>query len=201
MTPHSLAFYVHTVTTGTVLGLRPEDTPEQVAAVLGTDFAENRSGARAMGRDYGLAEFSWHRARGDQPWSGHHFSLQVHRLAHRARTRALPGEALRARYGRFAPRLRFEKLRRLLDARGVPLVEIPEYPGNAPYYRTFWQPRSGVAVSFVAVHGEYSTPGTLRPGDVYRIQAPVTAPEVELRRARAGGHGAQGGPGGPTARA
>ncbi|MFE9725471.1 hypothetical protein ACFYQ5_18190 [Streptomyces sp. NPDC005794] len=41
------------------------------------------------------------------------------------------------------------------------------------------------AVTFVAVHGEYSTPGTLRVGDVYSIQAPVTAQEVELRKERA----------------
>ncbi|MFD6274400.1 hypothetical protein ACFWFI_02205 [Streptomyces sp. NPDC060209] len=182
MTPYSLAFYVHAVTTGTVLGLRPTDSPDQVAAVLGPDFAENAF-ERAMSRDYGLAEFHFHRARARDPWAGHHFSLQVQRLARRDRT--LPGEVLRARYGSFAPRLRFEKLRRLLDRRGVPLVEIPEYPANAPHYRTFWQPGSRTAVSFVAVHGEYSTPGGLRVGDVYSIQAPVTAQEVELREERA----------------
>ncbi|MFI6119560.1 hypothetical protein ACIBCU_06870 [Streptomyces sp. NPDC051064] len=181
MTPYSLAFYVHAVTTGTVLGLGPDGSPDEVASVLGTDFAENDFG-RAMCRDYGLAEFHYHRARARDPWSGHHFSLQVHRLARRDRT--LPGEVLRARYGRFAPRLRFEKLERLLRRRGVPLVEIPEYPGNAPYYRTFWQPGSRTAVSFIAVHGEYSTPGALRVGDVYKIQTPVTAQEVELRRAK-----------------
>ncbi|WP_129264935.1 hypothetical protein [Streptomyces sp. M3] len=183
MTPYSLAFYVHAVTTGTVLGLRPDDSPERVASVLGPGFAESDFGGRAMCRDYGLAEFHFHRARARDPWEGHHFTLQVHRLAHRART--VPGEELRARYGRFAPRLRFEKLRRLLDRRGVPLVEVPEYPGNAPYYRTFWQPASLTAVSFVAVHGPYSTPGALRPGDVYNVRAPVTAREVELRTARA----------------
>nr|WSS63480.1 hypothetical protein OG284_20750 [Streptomyces sp. NBC_01177] len=182
MTPYSLAFYVHAVTTGTVLGLRPDGSPDEGAAVLGTDFAESDFG-RAMCRDYGLAEFHYHRARARDPWAGHHFSLQVHRLARRDRT--LPGEVLRARYGRFTPRLRFEKLERLLRRRGVPLVEIPEYPGNAPYYRTFWQPASRTAVSFIAVHGEYSTPDVLRVGDVYKIQAPVTAEEVALRRAGA----------------
>ncbi|MEU1486372.1 hypothetical protein [Streptomyces sp. NPDC005752] len=183
MTPHSLAFYVHTVTTGTVLGLRPDDPPGRVAAVLGTDFAENTFDEWAMLRDHGLAEFHFHRASARAPWAGHHFSLQVHRLARRDRT--IPGEVLRARYGRFAPRLRFEKLRGLLHRRGVPLLEVPEYAGNAPYYRTFWQPGSRTAVSFVATHGEYSTPGSLRVGDVYRIHAPVTAQEVELRRERA----------------
>ncbi|MFD8797399.1 hypothetical protein [Streptomyces atroolivaceus] len=185
MTPHSLAFYVHTVTTGTLLGLRPADSPDRVSSVLGTDFAENASGRQAMFRDYGLAEFHWHRARAGDPWAGHHFSIEVHRLARRDRT--IPGEVLRSRYGRFAPRLRFEKLRRLLGRRGVPLVEIPEHPGNAPHHRTFWQPGSRTAVSYIAVHGEYSTPGTLRVGDVYKIQAPVTGQEVELRRERTRG--------------
>ncbi|WLQ64929.1 hypothetical protein [Streptomyces glycanivorans] len=183
MTPHSLAFHVHVVATGTVLGLRPSDSPGRVATVLGPDFAENTFGGQAMFRDYGLAEFHFHRAHARDAWEGHHFSLQVHRLARR--DRAIPGEVLRTRYGRFTPRLRFEKLRRLLERRGVPLVEIPEYAGNAPYYRTFWQPDSLTAVSFVAERGEYSTPAGLRAGDVYGIQAPVTAQDVESRTARA----------------
>ena len=105
MTPHSLAFYVHVVATGTVLGLRPSDSPGRVATVLGPDFAENTFGEQAMFRDYGLAEFHFHRAHARDAWEGHHFSLQVHRLARR--DRAIPGEVLRTRYGRFTPRLRF----------------------------------------------------------------------------------------------
>ncbi|MFI9237174.1 hypothetical protein [Streptomyces sp. NPDC053079] len=184
MTPHSLAFYVDVVTTGTVLGLRPTDSPDRVTEVLGTDFGENSFSDHSMWRDYGLAEFFWDRASADQPWSGHHFTLQVHRLAYRDRT--LANETLRARYGRFAPRLRFDKLQRLLKRRGVPLLEIPEIPGNAPYYRTFWQPDSQVSVSVVATYGEYSTPDNLRVGDVNSIQSPTTAAEVEWRRSRAG---------------
>lgn len=184
MTPYSLAFSVHAVTTGTVLGLRPADSPDRVTAVMGTDCAESTIGRRTMLRDYGLAEFHFHREPGGAPWSGHHISLQVHRLARRDRT--LPGEVLRARYGRFAPRLPFEKLRRLLDRRGVPLVEIPEPSVNGPYYRTYWQPGSLTAVTFVAVRDAYSTPGDLRAGDVYRITVPVTAQEVEMRREQAG---------------
>ncbi|WP_328908272.1 hypothetical protein OG230_01375 [Streptomyces sp. NBC_00234] len=172
MTPHSLAFYMDVVTHGTVLGLSPTDSPARVGAVLGEKFAENDFGGVALHRDYGLAEFYWHRDSAGEPWSGHHFSLQVHRLARRDRT--IPGEALRARYGRFTPRLRFEKLQRLLQRRGVSLQEIPEIPANAPYYRTFWQPRSQVAVSFIGMHGEYSTPGHLRVGDVYKIESRVS---------------------------
>ncbi|OEJ62188.1 hypothetical protein BGM19_33345 [Streptomyces agglomeratus] len=184
MTPHSLAFYMDVVTTGTVLGVRPTDSPGRVTEVLGPDFSQNSFDDQSMFRDYGLAEFFWHRARADHSWSGHHFTLQVHRLAPRGGS--LVNEALRARYGRFTPRVRFEKLRRLLHRRGVPLPEIPEIPGNAPYYRTFWQPDSQVAVSVIGTYGEYRTPDKLRVGDVYSIQAPVTAAEVEWRKGLAG---------------
>lgn len=94
---------------------------------------------------------------------------------------------LRARYGRFTPRLRFDKLRRLLDRSGVPLLEVPELRANAPYFRTFWQPDSRVAVSVIGTYGEYSTPDKLRVGDVYSIQAPLTAEEVEWREGRDAG--------------
>lgn len=171
------------VTTGTVLGVRPTDSPDRVTEVLGADFGENIFGDHSMCRDYGLAEFHWDRASADHPWSGHHFTLQVHRLAYRGRT--LTNETLRARYGRFTPRLRFAKLQRLLHRRGVPLLEIPD-PGNAPYYRTFWQPDSQVSVSVIGTYGEYSTPDNLRVGDVNSIQSPTTAAEVEWRRSRVG---------------
>ncbi|MEV6397416.1 hypothetical protein AB0M39_22035 [Streptomyces sp. NPDC051907] len=184
MTPYSLAFYLDVVTTGTVLGLRPTDSPDRVTEVLGPDFAENSFDDSSMWRDYGLAEFFWDRASAGLPWSGRHFTLQVHRLARRDRT--LVNDALRARYGRFAPRLRFEKVRRLLERRGVPLLEIPEASANAPYYRSFWQPESKVAVSVIGACGEYSTPDRLRLGDVYSIHAPMAAAEVEWRRARVG---------------
>ncbi|MEU8433101.1 hypothetical protein AB0F18_09305 [Streptomyces sp. NPDC029216] len=182
MTPYSLAFYVDAVTTGTVLGLGPTDSPERVAEVFGADCGEN--GSRGiLWRDYGLVEFHWQRSHAGEPWEGHHISIQVHRLAHR--NRALVDGALRTRYGRFTPRLRFDKLRRLLERRGVPLVEIPEYEANTPYYRRYWQPESRVAVSVIGTYGEHSTPDTLRVGDVYRIQVPVTAEEAAALRARA----------------
>ncbi|GAA3179110.1 hypothetical protein GCM10017688_34810 [Streptomyces ramulosus] len=196
LTPYSLAFYVDVVATGTLLGVGPAGSPDQVTRALGPDLAENSFGNHSLCRDYGLVEFSWDRARADQPWSGNHFTLQVHRLACRDRT--LVNEELRARYGRFASRLRFEKLRRLLERRGVPLLEIPEIPANAPYFRTFWQPDSQVAVSTIGTHGEYSTPDNLKVGDVYSIHAPMTAEEVECRKGQAGQH--QGGPGRATHR-
>lgn len=181
LTPYSLAFYLDVVTTGEVLGAGPAASPEHVTEVLGADFAENVCGRYAMFRDYGLVEFHWQRPSGGQPWSGHHFTLQVHRLAHRGRTAVSP--VLRARYGRFAPRLRFGKLRRLLDRRGVPLVEIPEIPANAPSFRTFLQPASRVAVSVVGARGGYGAADRLRVGDVYSVHAPLSAAEVERRTA------------------
>ncbi|MGW7227779.1 hypothetical protein [Streptomyces cyaneofuscatus] len=112
-------------------------------------------------------------------------TLQVHRLAYRDRT--LVNNVLRARYGRFTPRLRFEKLHRLLTRRGVPLHEIPEPSPNGPYFRTFWQPDSQVALSVIGTYGEYSTPENLRVGDVYSVQASMAAEEVEWRKVRVAG--------------
>ncbi|MFJ5216737.1 hypothetical protein ACIP98_18715 [Streptomyces sp. NPDC088354] len=166
----------------------PTESPDRATEVLGPDVAENVIGRYSMVRDYGLAEFHWTRASRGEPWEGHHVTLQVHRLAHR--DRRLVNETLRARYGRFAPRLRFEKLRRLLERRGVPLVEIPEHTANAPYFRTFWQPRAQVGISVIGTHGEYSTPDRLRVGDVYKIHVPMTTREVEWRRTQVASGGA-----------
>ncbi|WP_327228089.1 hypothetical protein OG229_35215 [Streptomyces platensis] len=184
MTPHSLAFYLNVVTSGTLLGAPPTASPDEVTQALGTDYAENPptdSDDPHMWRDYGLAEFSWQRASADAPWTGHHFTLQVHRLA---RGGKVVGETLRSRYGRFDRRLRFEKLRRLLEKRGTPLVEVPDFPSQAPYYRVYWQPTSQVSLSVIRAHGKYATPDDLRVGDVYRILAPMTPEEVEWRRSR-----------------
>jgi hypothetical protein len=43
-----------------------------------------------------------------------------------------------------------------------------------------------VAVSVIGTYGKYSTPDDLRVGDVYSLQAPVSADEVAWRRRRAG---------------
>ncbi|WP_329275606.1 hypothetical protein [Streptomyces sp. NBC_01451] len=186
MTPHSLAFYLDVVTTGTVLGVGPADSPERVAEVLGPDFAEDHFGDRGMGLGYGygFVELFWDRASAEHAWSGHHFTVQVHRLAFR--DRADVHDVLRARYGRFTPRLRFEKLERLLARRGVPLLEIPEIPASGPYFRTFWQPDSRVAVTVIGTYDEHETPDNLRVGDVYSVHGPLAAAEVEWRRAQAG---------------
>ncbi|MCY0935145.1 hypothetical protein [Streptomyces sp. H34-S4] len=184
MTPYSLAFYMDAVTTGTLLGVGPADPPDRVTEALGSSFGEHSSDRGSMFRDYGLAEFFWERTSGSDPWKGHHVTIQVHRLAYR--DPELVNAAVRARYGRFTYRLRFDKLRRLLERRGVPLVEIPEYSCNAPYFRTFLQPDSRVAVTVIGAHGEYSTPDNLRVGDVYNIQTSMTPEDEAARRAQTG---------------
>nr|WP_239149664.1 hypothetical protein [Streptomyces sp. SID12501] len=182
-----MAFYLDVVTTGTVLGVGPSDSPGRVAKALGPDFAEDTFGDRSMCLGYGFVEFFWDRACADGPWSGHHFTLQVHRLAYR--NHGDVHAALRARYGRFTPRLRFEKLRRLLARLGVPLLEIPEIPDAGPYFRTFWQPDSRVAITVIGTYGEHYTPDNLRVGDVYSVHGPLAAKEVEWRMAQAGQQG------------
>ncbi|MEU5195076.1 hypothetical protein AB0G86_13620 [Streptomyces scabiei] len=88
MTPHSLAFHVDVVTTGTVLGAGPADSPARVAEILGPAFAENTFGDHSMCRDYGLTEFYWDRAGPDHPWSGHHFTVQVEAALRQLRSAA-----------------------------------------------------------------------------------------------------------------
>ncbi|GHF56601.1 hypothetical protein GCM10010218_42420 [Streptomyces mashuensis] len=178
MTPYSLAFFLDVVTTGTVLGAGPADGPGRVSDALGADFAENCFGRTAMTRDYGLPEFYWTRESPDAPWEGHHFTVQVHRLAYGRRGAA--GAVLHERYGRFPRRLPFEKLARMLERRGTPLVEVAEDPANAPYYRRFWQPRAEVAISVIGLRETGITPSHLRSGDVYSISAGVGAAGVSL---------------------
>ncbi|MFH8407110.1 hypothetical protein ACH4FX_20280 [Streptomyces sp. NPDC018019] len=184
MPPRSLAFYLDVISTGTVLGARPTDSPERVTGILGPDYAENSAGDGSMWRDYGMVEFSWQRDGAGRPWAGHHFTLQVHRLARSGGGGKDVNEVIRARYGRFARHVRFSTLRQRLEKRGAALLEIPGYAGNAPYYRTYWQPDSLVSVTVIAARGEYSTPERARIGDVYTIGSPVTAEEVASQQVR-----------------
>ncbi|MEV4442019.1 hypothetical protein AB0K09_24025 [Streptomyces sp. NPDC049577] len=167
MTPYSLAFYLDVITTGNLLGVPPDAGPDEVTGLLGPEFAENRFGGRSMCRDHGLVEFFWDRPSPADPWTGHHFSLQVHRLARGGGS--VVNENIRARYGRFGRHLPFEKLRRMLEKRGVPLVEVPE-DGNAPEIVRYVQPRSRVDLYVVRSHPEWRTPPhNERIGDVRSI--------------------------------
>ncbi|RST01452.1 hypothetical protein EF910_28280 [Streptomyces sp. WAC07149] len=184
MTPHSLAFYVDVVMSGAVLGARPTDSPDQVTAILGTDFAEDRPYGDTLARDYGLAEFFWVRESPDHPWEGHHFTLQVHRLAYGGG--AIVNRGIRDRYGRFDRHLRFDKLRRLLANRGVGLEDVPD--ANAPAYTLHWQPASQVSVIAFRERqwGRPPRRGNRLVGDVNSISSSMTAGQVAWNRARYG---------------
>ncbi|MFG2329316.1 hypothetical protein ACGFMM_06795 [Streptomyces sp. NPDC048604] len=183
MTPYSLAFYLDVITSGTVLGAKPTDGPDDVTAVLGDDFAENSFDRLSMWRDYGLVEFFWQRESPDHPWVGHHFTLQVHRLP--ALGGSLVSAAIRERYGRFDRHLRFDKLSRLLAHRGVPLENVPD--PNGPAYSLHWQPDSQVSVMARRAHewGRHRRGGE-RIGDVYRVSSSMTAEQVAWYRERYG---------------
>ncbi|MFJ6010729.1 hypothetical protein [Streptomyces sp. NPDC092952] len=181
MTPHSLAFYVDVVTTGTVLGAGPTDSPEQVTAILGPDSAENSVGEHSMWRDYGMAEFFWCRESPDHPWAGLHFTLQTHRLATLGGSTV--NRAIREQYGRFDRHLRYDRLERLLGRRGVHLEDVPN--PNAPSYSLHWQPGSGVSVLVFRAHGRTGRRrGDARLGDVHAIASSMTAERVAWYRAR-----------------
>lgn len=184
LTPHSLAFYLDVVATGTVLGARPTDSPDEVTAVLGSDFAENSLDGRSMWRDYGLAEFFWMRESPDHAWEGHHFTLQVHRLAQGGGS--IVNRAIRDRYGRFDRHLRFGKLERLLGNRGVLLEDLPD--ANAPTCTQHWQPASQVSVMVGRAHETWRPRqrGDDRIGDVRAIYSSVSAEHVAWSRERYG---------------
>ncbi|MEU7041614.1 hypothetical protein AB0A77_11215 [Streptomyces varsoviensis] len=189
MTPYSLAFYIDVVTSGTVLGAGPADSPERVSEILGTDFSEISLSDNSMWRDYGLVEFFWIRESPDHPWKGTHFTLQVHRLRHRGS--AIVGRAIHDRYGRFDRYLRFGKLERLSAKRGVVLEEVPD--ANAPNFTQHWQPASEVSVLAHRAHEDWRerARGDARLGGVHAIYSSVNAESVARNRERFGRQGTQ----------
>jgi hypothetical protein len=138
-------FLVDVISTGTLLGLGPGSAPQEVGAVLGEEFGENRS-AGLLWRDYGLAEFVWERQDTGQPWRGRHFVVQAHRLnTISPQGPDLVGPALRAVYGTFMPVMLpgIDVIAASLAAEGWPLREIR---AADPEAREYWQPDSGVTV-------------------------------------------------------
>ncbi|MEU9102264.1 hypothetical protein [Streptomyces sp. NPDC048361] len=182
MTPYSLAFYLDVITTGTVLGAKPTDTPDRVTDILGAGFAENSFDKHSMWRDYGMAEFFWDRRKGQLPWKGHHFTLQVHRLPWGGET---VNSRVRERYGRFERHLRFDRLEQLLGRRGVHLEDVPD--ANAPDYSLHWQPSSQVAVMVRRTPEEGGRRrGRSRVGDVHAIYSSLSADMVAWHRSHYG---------------
>ncbi|MFC4331102.1 hypothetical protein ACFPC0_25655 [Streptomyces andamanensis] len=189
MTPHSLAFYLDVIASGTVLGAGPTDSPDQVTAILGTDFAENTHGSGSMWRDYGMVEFFWQRESRRHPWEGHHFTVQVHRLS---RGGGVVNRVLRERYGRFGRHVPFAKLERLAAARGVRLEDVPN--PNTPTHTLHWQPASQVSVlthrsPVPGIRGR----GGARRGDVHALSSSMTAGQVALYTSLHGGRDARRG--------
>lgn len=182
MTPHSLAFYIDVIASGTVLGAKPTDSPDQVTAILGSDFAENSPGGLSMWRDYGMAEFFWTRESRDRPWQGHHFTLQVHRLSWSG---GAVNEVIRERYGRFDRHLGFGRLQRLAIRRGVHLEQVPD--GNAPAYTRHWQPASHVSVMVCrSPEKRGRRRGGTRLDDVYSLSSSTSPEQVAWYRATYG---------------
>ncbi|WP_405015895.1 hypothetical protein [Kitasatospora sp. NBC_00070] len=167
-----------------MLGAKPTDSPDQVTEILGGDFDENSRYVHSMWRDYGLVEFFWVRESPDHPWEGHHFTLQVHRLAYRGDH--LVNKAIRERYGRFDRHLRFDKLQRLLVNRGVCLEDVPD--AEAPAFTLHWQPASQVSVMAFRERGcgRSGRRGNRLVGDVNSISSSLTAGKVAWNRARYG---------------
>ncbi|WP_284747218.1 hypothetical protein [Amycolatopsis sp. RTGN1] len=145
-----------------MLGADHTWSPERVAELLGDDYGDNPS-KHFLARDHGLVEFFWQRSGPGQPWAGTHFSVQAHRL--RTPGPEVVGPVLSERYGVFPASVAFADVAALLDARGVPLAEVP-YPADPDEMRTYWQPGSGTGVYVVA--GSYY--GTA--GDVYKVISP-----------------------------
>ncbi|WP_329191400.1 hypothetical protein [Streptomyces sp. NBC_01435] len=186
MTPHSLAFYMGVITSGTVLGAKPTDTPDRVTSILGSDFAENSFDDQSMWRDYGMVEFFWCRESRNHAWTGHHFTLQVHRLSMGGST---VNRVIRERYGRFGRQLRFDKLERLLTTRRVQLEDVPG--PNAPTYTLHWQPASQVSVMVRRSPERGSRQlDSARIGDVYTVSSSTSAEQVAWYRSRYGGQNA-----------
>ncbi|MCX5387356.1 hypothetical protein [Streptomyces sp. NBC_00083] len=182
MTPHSLAFYLDVITSGTVLGAKPTSSPDEVTAILGSDYSENSFDDHSMWRDYGMAEFFWCRESLEHPWAGHHFTLQVHRLSWSG---GVVNTSIRKRFGRFDRHLRFDKLERLLARRGVHMEDVPDV--NAPEYSLHWQPAAQVAVMVSRAPENWaSRRGNARSGDVHAIYSPMSAETVAWHRTRYG---------------
>jgi hypothetical protein len=166
-----MRFFVDAVLTGRVLGIDANATPEEATSVLGDDFAENQFYEDAMWRDYGVVEVAWMRTSAAGPWHGHHISIQAHRLAGANGDKGDgPMNAnVRAAYGGFDTRLRFEELQEALSAHDCALTPAMRPDGDV---LEFVHPRAGASV---LVASAARTMGLVE-GDVYAIVLSGAAP-------------------------
>jgi hypothetical protein len=75
----ALDLCVEALGAGTAHGVWPYAAPDEAAARLGGDFAENKN-RTVMWRDFGLVECHYERSRADRPWRGIFLMVQAHRL-------------------------------------------------------------------------------------------------------------------------
>lgn len=159
--------YVEAVAQGSILGIDRHWSPADVDALLGAEGHDGLNlSATGRWRDYGLAEISWQRPSLAHHWTGNHLTLQLHRLV---ADWCHPNDMLRARHGDFRPHMQFEDLHAALDARDIPLVELPDVDHDYLRYR---QPDSGSEI-LVLNHDPEPDPDypRQRRGDVYHISS------------------------------
>ena len=171
-----LDFFVDVLVSGAVLGVGLTDSPDNVARVLGGDFAEDRNRA-VMRRDYGLVEFSWARWPGSDSWHATGFTVQAHRLAS-----ITVAEAFVHRYGPFGRHLRFTRVNAELDRLGYHLQEITDQADAG--YRRYWLAESCISL-LVATSGYQEF---IDAGDVWsisdRIRPSLSRPGASARNAK-----------------
>ncbi|WP_326833972.1 hypothetical protein VSH64_03410 [Amycolatopsis rhabdoformis] len=143
-----------------MLGADVTWSPERVVSFFGDDVSGENRHRHVLWYGFGLVEFSWERASRDRPWSGHHLSVQAHRLTHGV----TPEPALVERYGPFSGPVAFDDVAAELERRGVELVERA---GTDADIREYWQPKSFTSV-LVVVGADYGN-----PGDVYSLSSPM----------------------------
>lgn len=140
-----------------------------------------------MWRDYGMVEFFWFRESRDTPWTGHHFTLQVHRLSFGGST---VNRVIHDRYGRLDRHLRIDKLERLLAMRGVHMEDVP-HPSN-PAHTLHWQPASQVSVMVCrSPEKGKRRRGGAHIGDVSAVSSSMSVEQVAWFRTHYGGHNVQ----------
>jgi hypothetical protein len=156
-----LRFFVDAVLTGRVLGIDAAATPAEATSALGDDYAENQFHDDAMWRDYGIVEVHWVRTSVTDPWLGHHISIQTHRLGGDGDHDPMNAN-VRAAYGGFPSRLRFDSLQAGLSARGGGLTPVTRPEGDV---LEFVHRPAGASVLVATAACAVG----LAAGDVYRI--------------------------------
>ncbi|MGC4876807.1 hypothetical protein ACLQ26_11185 [Micromonospora sp. DT43] len=154
-----LAFYVDAARSGSILGVGPGSTADEIQNALGRDFVDDARRGR-MRRDYGLVEFQFNRS--GSGWLCFGMAIQVHRLPSGG-TRIIPA-ALRDRYGQLAASVDADLFAQALAMRGGQIVR-EGVEGEFTRYRV-----DGTS-SFVHVHEErQELIGEGGSGDVWSIE-------------------------------